>query len=200
MDPFHQLYFDSAVPDKASWLGHPVLKCPLDLWVYQEIVHEVRPDVIIRCGTAYGGTALFLASMLDIAGKGKIITVDIEEKEGRPKHPRITYLHGSSTSRQVVEQIRRLIRDEDRVMVLLDSDHTKDHILAELKTYRDFVTPGGYLIVEDTIIGHPVLPDFGPGPMEAAEEFLSDNPDFASDRGREKFYLTLNPKGYLGKK
>jgi len=197
IDQFHRLYYDSVVFSNTSWLGVTALKCPLDMWIYQEIIHEVRPDVIVECGTAHGGSALFLASMCELLGKGQVVTMDVEEKPGQPQHPRIRYLLGSSTSGEIVEQVRDAVRDQDRVMVILDSDHSKDHVLAELGIYSELVTPGSYLIVEDTNLGHPVRPDFGPGPMEAVEEFLAARTDFAADRSREKFFLTFNPGGYL---
>jgi cephalosporin hydroxylase len=170
------------------WLGVPVLKCPLDLWIYQEIIFEVKPDVIIECGTFRGGSALFLAHMCDLVNNGRIISIDIEYREDRPKHERITYLIGSSTSEEIVRKVKSLIRDRDKVMVILDSDHHKEHVLKELKIYSKFVTKGSYLIVEDTNInGHPVVPDFGPGPLEAVEEFLKENKNFVADRTKEKF-------------
>jgi len=199
VDRFHSLYYDSGVFAKTSWLGVPTLKCPLDLWVYQEIMQEVRPEVIVECGTAHGGSALYLAWLCESLGKGEVITLDVEEKAGRPRHPRIAYLRGSSVAPEVVEQVKRALADRAPVMVLLDSDHSKDHVLAELRIYGELVTPGSYLIVEDTNLGHPVRPDFGPGPMEAVEEFLAERGDFARDRSREKFLLTFNPGGYLRK-
>lgn len=147
-----------------------------------------------------GGSALFLASMCDLVDNGKVATIDIECKEGRPTHRRITYLLGSSTSKEIVEQLRKLISDKDKVMVILDSDHHKEHVLSELRIYSEFITKGSYLIVEDTNInGHPVVPEFGPGPMEAADEFLKENKCFIVDRDKEKFYLTFNPNGFLRK-
>jgi len=194
---FHRLYYDSTVFAETYWLGTPALKCPLDLWVYQEILHEIRPDLIVETGTASGGSAHFLASVCDLIGHGEIITVDIEENPDRPRHPRITYLHGSSTDRGVLEQARQRVEGRERVLVILDSDHRKEHVLAELAAYSRFVTPGSYLIVEDTNLGHPVRPDFGPGPMEAVTEFLAAHPEFTSDATREKHLLTFNPRGYL---
>ncbi len=204
VNQFHRLYHDSHIFGKTwgntSWFGVPTLKCPLDLWVYQEIIHEVRPDIIIECGTASGGSALFLANMCDMVGNGRVITVDIEGKPGRPQHPRTIYLHGSSTSPEIIREIQKLLHFGDKVMVVLDSDHSRDHVLKELEVYSTLVTRGSYLIVEDTNMnGHPVAPDFGPGPMEAVAEFLSSTDDFIVDRGREKFYLTFNPGGYLKK-
>jgi len=198
VDSFHRLYYESEVFARTSWLGVSALKCPLDLWIYQEIIHDLRPDVIVECGTASGGSALFLAAICDLVGNGRIITVDIEEVPGRPQHARVTYLHGSSTAPDIVEQVGRAVAGEGCVLVLLDSDHSKDHVLAELRAYSSFVTPGSYVIVEDTNIGgHPVSPDWGPGPMEAVDEFLAENNAFAIDGSREKFFLTFNPRGYL---
>ena len=204
VNQFHKLYYDSHIFDKTwsntFWLGIPTMKCPLDFWIYQEIIFKVKPDVIIECGTDRGGSALFLASMCDLADKGRIITMDIENKKEKPKHKRIKYLLGSSTSKEIVEKIKSLVKKGDKVMVILDSDHHKRHVLNELKIYNKFVTKGSYLIVEDTNInGHPVIPDFGPGPMEATEEFLRENKNFIVDKSKEKFYMTFNPKGYLQK-
>jgi cephalosporin hydroxylase len=199
---FHRLYYDSFVFDKflckPYWLGVPLSKCPLDLWIYQEIIFEARPDIIVECGTLQGGSALYLASMCDIVRNGEIVTIDIEESEGRPQHKRIRYLHGSSTSAEIVETVKKLVKDKEKILVLLDSDHHKEHVLNELRIYSKFVTIGSYIIVEDTNIhGHPVRPDLGPGPMEAVDEFLKENKDFIIDTNREKFYLSFNPKGYL---
>ncbi len=126
--------------------------------------------------------------------------MDIENKEDRPKHTRVTYLLGSSTSKEIVEKVQSFIRSKDEIVVILDSDHHKEHVLRELEIYSKFVTKGSYIIVEDTNInGHPVEPEFGPGPMEAVKEFLKDNKDFVIDKSREKFLLTFNPNGYLKK-
>ena len=204
VDQFHRLYYDSSMFAKTwcntFWFGIPITKCPLDLWIYQEIIFEVKPDIIVECGTENGGGALFLASMCDLVNNGKVLTIDIKDKEGRPEHGRITYLLGSSTSKEIVEKVRSLVGKDDRIMVILDSDHSKQHVLNELRIYSKFVTKGSYLIVEDTNInGHPVYTDFGPGPMEAVTEFLEENKDFVTDKSKEKLYLTFNPNGYLKK-
>lgn len=203
VDEFHRLYYDSQVFRgtwrATSWLGTPVLKCPFDLWVYQELLHEVRPDVIVECGTAEGGSALFFASIFDLLGAGRVVTIDVERQADRPEHERIRYLTGSSTSDDTLADVRKSLSPDDRVMVFLDSDHSRDHVLAELCAYSPLVTVGSYLVVEDSNVnGHPVEPDFGPGPMEAVEDFLVENGDqFEVDRRCEKFYLTFNPSGYL---
>jgi cephalosporin hydroxylase len=174
-------------------------KCPLDLWIYQEILMETRPDLIIETGTHMGGSALFLASICDLLSNGEIVTIDMGKRPERPDHPRITYLLGSSTDPDVLAQLTSKVESADRVMVILDSDHSEGHVFDELTKLGPLVTPGCYLIVEDTIVnGNPVLPEFGPGPAEAVKRYLHDRPSrFVVDADREKFHLTFNPGGYL---
>lgn len=205
VDQFHLLFYGSPRIRRpwadTYWLGTPAQKCPLDLWIYQEILAEVGPDLIIETGTADGGSALYLASICDLLNKGRVVTIDIAEKPSLPTHPRVTYLVGSSTSTAILDEVRGLVRDASTVMVILDSDHRKHHVLAELQAYSDWVSPGSYLVVEDTNInGHPVARGYGPGPMEAVAEFLERNTEFHVDPEREKYYLTFNPGGYLRRK
>ena len=186
-----------------SWLGHSTLKCPLDLWIYQELIFRDRPDVIIETGTASGGSAFYLASICELVGKGEVISVDIEPRLGerRPVHRRLTYVVGSSIDPAIIAKIKKKVGNRRRVMVLLDSDHRMPHVLTELRMYQHFVAPGGYLIVEDTNInGHPTYPEFGPGPMEALQEFLKETDAFEVDEACERFLLTMNPRGYLRRK
>ena len=200
IDRFHKLYYTSEDETwkNTFWLGTPTQKCPLDLWIYQEIIFNIKPDAIIECGTYGGGSALFLASICDLLSHGEIITIDIKSMEGRPKHKRITYLLGSTTSQEILEKVQAFVKNKNRVMVILDSDHNKEHVLKELEIYSQFVSKNSYLIVEDANInGHPVEPDFGPGPMEAVEEFLEGNKDFVIDTSKEKFYMTFSPNGFL---
>jgi cephalosporin hydroxylase len=169
------------------------------MWMYGELLHRVQPDLIVESGTGPGGSAHFLAGVCEQIDRGRIITIDVSVAyKHRVEHPRITYLHGSSVSEKVLETVRGAAADAERVMVLLDSDHSRDHVLAELRAYAPLVTPGSYLVVEDTNInGHPVAPDFGPGPAEALEDFLRGETGFLVDRECEKFQLTFNPGGYL---
>lgn len=199
-EAFHRLYYDTAVWKDTYWLGVRAQKCPLDLWIYQEILHEQRPDLIIETGTAHGGSALYLASVCDLLGRGEIVTVDIHPVDGRPQHDRITYLTGSSTAEEIASELRNMASERERVLVILDSDHARDHVLDELRLYSPLVSPGGYLIVEDTNVnGHPAMPEHGPGPMEAVEAFLAETDEFEVDATREKFFLTFNPRGFLRK-
>jgi cephalosporin hydroxylase len=203
VDQFHTLYYSSREQTWGNtfWLGHRVLKCPLDLWTYQEILHEVQPELIIETGTYQGGSALFLASICDLLSLGEILTIDVDRRDDRPRHPRITYLTGSSTSNAILRQVRLRAKGTSRVLVILDSGHTKAHVLSELLAYAPLVTPGSYLVVEDTNLnGHPVESDHGPGPAEAVVEFLERNDAFVRDERREKFLLTFNPGGYLEKR
>jgi cephalosporin hydroxylase len=200
--PFHRLFYESGTRtwSNTRWLGVPAQKCPFDLWVYQELLHELRPAVIVECGTADGGSALFLASICDLLGKGEIVSIDIRELE-RPAHDRITYLTGSSTAPEIVQAVRERLKGHSPVLVLLDSNHERDHVLAELRLYGPLVTPGSYVVVEDSNVnGHPVLPEFGPGPGEAIDAFFAESNEFEIDESREKYFLTFNPRGYLRKR
>jgi cephalosporin hydroxylase len=195
---FHRLYYYSDVWEDTSIFGIPVDKCPLDLWIYQEIIFETKPDFIIETGTYKGGSALFFASICELIGQGRVVTIDIEDRD-IPFHPRITKIVGNSVSEETVKEVKKLVSNK-RCMVVLDSAHNKEHVLKEMELYGEFVSKGCYLTVEDTNInGHPVLPESGPGPMEAVEEFLRKRGAFAIDLKREKFMLTFCPKGFLKK-
>jgi cephalosporin hydroxylase len=199
---FHELYYGSEERTwkNTRWLGVSAQKCPLDLWIYQELIHEIRPDKIIETGTADGGSSLFLASICDLVGNGHVITIDIQSSESLRHHPRLTYISGSSTSTDIVGEVKQIAGGTGSVMVILDSDHTKEHVLKEMDLYSEVVTIGSYLIVEDTNVnGHPVVPNFGPGPMEAIEDFLEQNKSFVIDSERQKFFMTFNPNGFLRK-
>lgn len=197
---FHKLYHYSydIWDTKTFWFGARVQKCPVDLWVYQEIIYKIKPNVILETGTFHGGSALFLAQICDLVNKGNVISIDSQYIKGRPSHKRIRYILGSSTSDKVLKEVRKLIKDKKVVMVVLDSDHRKEHVLKELKLFGKLVTKGSYLIVEDTNLnGHPIDSLHGPGPMEAVWEFLRGNTYFVIDKTKEKFLLTCNPNGYL---
>ncbi len=194
---FHQ-HFCRGTDVDIHWMGVPVEKCPMDLWAYQEILWQLQPDLIIETGTGRGGTTLYLASLLDSLEKGRIISIDIATIPSRPQHSRISYLTGNSVSSAIVNDVRAQASPSDRVMVILDSEHAKSHVLSEMKNYAPLVTSGSYLIVEDTHFnGNPVPLEKGPGPLEAVDEFLTDHYEFQPDRSREKYMLTFNPKGYL---
>ncbi|MBC8091245.1 MAG: class I SAM-dependent methyltransferase [Pseudonocardia sp.] len=201
VDAFHRLYYDDLADqtrEHNSWLGVKTWKCPLDLWIYQELLARVRPDVVVETGTYKGGSAYFMAGIFDLMGHGRVITIDVDEDDDRPAHDRISYVLGSSLDAAVLDRVRAEADRSRTVLVILDSDHRRDHVLAELRAYSGFVTPGSYLIVEDTNInGHPVRAEYGPGPREALDAFLAETRDFTPDPACEKFLLTWNGGGYL---
>jgi cephalosporin hydroxylase len=185
---------------RVSWLGYEALKCPLDLWIYQEIITQQRPDFIVELGTRFGGSALFMASILDLIDSGMIITIDVDYTvaDRRPFHRRIVYVNASTTDAETVREVDNMIPAGARVLVILDSDHSCDHVLKEMQLYAHLVPLGGYMIVEDTNInGHPTYPEYGAGPFEAVQKFIAERQDFAVDNACERFLLTMNPCGYL---
>ena len=193
----HDALYESDAWTHATWLGTQALKNPLDLWVYQEIMWETKPELIVETGTYRGGSALYLASLCDLMGRGEVVSIDVEpRRDDYPEHSRITYLAGrSSTDPAVVEEVRERANGRS-ILVILDSDHSQRHVEAELAVYAPLVPVGCYLIVEDSNIGQ-IRKDLSPGPLEAVETFLAQTNDFEIDREREKFLITFNPSGYL---
>src|SRR5713101_3070506 len=136
---FHDLYYRRYLPQgfdtiKLSWFGYQLEKCPLDLWIYQELLVRTRPDFVVETGTWFGGSALYFAMLLDHLGHGRVITVDIDAKSNRPKHPRISYVTGSSVEPAVVAQVQEIVGN-DRALIVLDSDHHAGHVYEELLVY-----------------------------------------------------------------
>ena len=201
-----QWYYDTGVWKRLSYRGVRTLKNPLDMWNYQEIIAEHGIEWIVETGTRHGGSALFFADLLAARGaSGLVISVDIDhDLLQAPRHERLRLLKGDSAAPEVVNAVKALLpADRPPMFVILDSDHRKAHVLRELAAYVPLMQSGDYLVVEDSCVnGHPVRPDFGPGPMEAIEEFLGLNQDLLiADRAREdKFGCTFAPRGYYRKK
>lgn len=194
-------HFETGGPNLTRWLGTRVVKPPSDLWAYQEIIWETKPDIIIECGTFEGGCAYYMASICDLLKNGQVITIDLTDSPLRPTHPRITYIKGSTIADDIIAQVRKLVPPGKKVMVILDSNHRKGYVLKEMTLYAPLVSPGCYLVVEDTHLnGHPIESNYGPGPMEAVEEFLKHNSQFGTDLSCEKFMFSFNHKGYLKRK
>jgi cephalosporin hydroxylase len=208
IDDFHKLYYDeehrSPIINNTRWHGIVIQKCPLDLFSYSEIMYEVKPKLIVETGTLHGGSALWFAHMMDLLHGNtvwQVLSVDIKQELYLPRHPHIAYLKGSSIDPTMIELIGKFADKLQPVMVILDSDHRAEHVYKELDIYSKFVTPGSYLIVEDTDAnGHPILPRHGPGPWEAVHDWLPNHPEFEIDKSREKFLMTCNPDGYLRRK
>jgi len=195
-----------------SWLGMPVIQLPPDIIATQEIIWETQPDVIIETGIAWGGSVVMYASLQQLIGKGKTIAVDrvlpddnIEKIKNYPFADRIHLLHGSSTDPEIVQTISSMIEPDDKVMVLLDSNHTHEHVLDELRLYAPLVTPGQYLVVSDTIVEDIPAQEhrprsWGPGnnPKTALWEYLKETDRFEEDPYvNAKLLTTFTPNGYM---
>jgi cephalosporin hydroxylase len=205
VDAFHSLWYSSEAAAGVNWQGHPVLKSPFDLWMYQELIASSRPDVIVETGTHKGGSALFFSDVAKLANQPMdVITIDFNPKlDYDPAPHRIFSIRGISTASDTFAQVKAHLQGMSRgrrltTMVVLDSDHSKQNVLDELRLYADLVTPGQWLVVEDTNVnGHPVLPSHGEGPFEAVTQFLATNDAFAPDPSCERFLFTQNPRGWL---
>lgn len=206
VDEFHKFYEKQKLWQNTKWLGVPCWKLPFDAFIIQDIIYETKPDYIIETGTAYGGSALFYASLCELIGHGKVLTIDIELKHDhyltqakKEIKERIQFLGGSSINEHVVKEVCRLTKDSQN-MVILDSWHSYDHVRKELDLYAPFVSVGSYMIVEDThVSGHPVPWEWGKGPFEAVEDFLKTNDNFEIDYDREVYFMSFNVGGYLKK-
>lgn len=198
-------YYDTNVWKHLHYRGVRTLKFPPDMWSYQELMFENDIHWVLETGTRHGGSALFFADWLSAASReGIVVSVDVTHEALHsivPSHPRIRLLLGNSASDEAIQAIQQLI-PKDRshgLLLILDSDHTADHVHRELTTLVPLLRKGDYLVVEDTIVnGHPVRQNFGPGPLEAIEAYVAENPGkLAPDVEREsKFGCTFAYRGY----
>lgn len=197
-----------------TWLGRPIIQYPQDIVALQELIWKIQPDLIIETGIAHGGSLIFSASMLElIGGSGEVLGIDIdirehnlEEIEKHPMFKRITMFEGSSVDQQMIEQVHSFARDKERVMVILDSNHTHDHVLDELRAYATLVSVDSYLIVFDTAI-EDVPEDFdwgdrpwgkGNNPKTAVWQFLKEDGRFVIDESiHNKLLISVAPDGFL---
>lgn len=197
-----------------SWMGRPIIQYPQDMIAMQEIIYEIKPDLIIETGVAHGGSLIYYASLLELIGNGEVLGIDIDIREHNKleilKHPmskRIKMIQGSSVATEVVDQVKKEVQGKKVVMVLLDSNHTHEHVYQELLLYSDFVTLGSYLVVFDTLIED--MPknfypdrswDKGNNPKTAIFKFLEGNKGYEIDSEIDnKLLISVANSGYLRK-
>jgi len=195
-----------------SWLGRPIIQYPQDIVAMQEIVWQVKPDLIIETGIAHGGSLIFYASILELMGKGEILGIDIDirkhnrkEIEKHKMFKRIKMIEGSSIDEKVAEKVKKIAKKHQIILVCLDSLHTHSHVLKELELYSSLVSKGSYLVVFDTIIEYVPKNFFknrpwgkGNNPATAVKVFLKTNKDFIADKKIEKkLLITVAPGGFL---
>lgn len=197
-----------------SWMGRPIIQYPQDMVAMQEIIWDIKPDLIIETGIAHGGSLIFYASMLELIGKGCVLGIDIDirehnrkEIEAHPMYKRIKMIQGSSIDSEVLERVKEEVQGHSTILVCLDSNHTHEHVLQELNLYAPFVTQGSYLVVFDTIVEY--LPDdylpgrkrpwgTGNNPHTSVVRFLENNDSFIADIGIDsKLLISVAPGGYL---
>ena len=196
-----------------SWMGRPVIQYPQDMIAMQELLWEIKPDLVIETGIAHGGSLIYYASLLELIGNGEVLGIDIDirkhnrmEIEKHPMFKRIKMIGGSSVSEETVAQVRDYAAGKKKILVCLDSNHTCEHVLQELQFYSPFVSTGSYIVVFDTIVED--LPEgyfsqqrpwgISNNPKTAVHEFLKINHDFEIDRSIDnKLLVSVAPGGYL---
>jgi len=211
-----------------SWLGRPAIQFPNDVWAMQELIWKIKPDLIIETGIAHGGSLIFSASMLALLdmtdaiesgitinptdSKRMVLGIDIDIRahnraaiEAHPMASRIKMIQGSSIAPEIIEQVHAIAANYPRILVFLDSNHTHDHVLAELEAYAPLTTSGSYCVTFDTLIEDMPKEMFsdrpwGPGnnPKTAVWEYLKTHPEFEIDKSiQHKLLITVAPDGYL---
>lgn len=194
-----------------SWMGRPIIQLPQDMMAMQELIWNIKPDLVIECGIAHGGSIIYYASLLELQGHGEVLGIDRDIRahnreaiESHPMFKRIRMIEGSSVDPAVVEQVRALASGK-KVILVLDSNHTHEHVLAELRLYAPLVSPGSYCVVMDTVVedmAADAFPDrpWGPGdnPKTAVWAYLEENHDFEIDKQmNDKLLISVAPDGYL---
>ena len=210
---FRSMALERKYMNNFSWLGRPLIQLPMDAMAMQEIIWAVKPDLVIETGIAHGGSLVLSASMLEMLGHGEVVGVDIEIRdhnraaiEAHPLAHRIAMIEGSSVAPDVVAQVHQRAAGKKKILVCLDSNHTHEHVLAELKAYAGLVSVDSYIIVFDTFVED--MPDDyvwtdrpwskGNNPKTAVWEWIKDHPEFVIDRSVEdRILVTSAPDGFL---
>ncbi|MER3499275.1 MAG: cephalosporin hydroxylase [Chitinophagaceae bacterium] len=196
-----------------KWMGRPIIQYPQDMVAMQEIIWDIQPDLIIETGIAHGGSLIFYASILELIGKGEVLGIDIDIRENNrreiEKHPmmkRIKMIRGSSIHNEIINEVKEHAKGKQKILVCLDSNHTHEHVLAELNAYSSLVSLNSYIVVFDTIVED--LPEgyfsekrpwgISNNPKTAVQEFLKANTDFVIDKSiNNKLLISVAPDGYL---
>jgi cephalosporin hydroxylase len=202
---FHTMFYSSDHTWNrgfTKWLGHVIYQNPMDMVMFQEVIWNTAPDVIIETGSYYGGNALFFASIMERYNKkGRVISIDTQEHcEPTAKHPQVTFIKGDCLSKDTVKQVKGMIGKTDMVMVVLDSEHSEKHVLAELELYAPLVSYDMYLVVCDTNLGGNPISLVGNndrGPTGALKKFQKSHPEFVHNEWCERFFMTFHPNGWL---
>lgn len=200
-----------------SWLGRPIIQLPDDMIRIQEAIWQVQPDLIIETGIAHGGSLVFYASLMELCGRGRVIGIDVDIRqhnrraiEAHPMSKRITMIEGSSIAPETIEKVKALVKPTDTVMLILDSNHARDHVAAELDAYSELVTAGSYILAQDGVMklvaGMPRSGDdwHENNPVTAVENFLARRDDYKIEKAPRVFDETLetpdcshHPRGWL---
>jgi cephalosporin hydroxylase len=197
-----------------SWMGRPIIQYPQDMLAMQEIIWKLQPDLIIETGIAHGGSLIYYASLLELIGKGEVLGIDIDIREhnkiaieSHSMYKRIKMIQGSSIDQDIVKRVKQFTEGKETVLVVLDSNHTHEHVLHELQMYSPFVTLNSYVVVFDTIVeklpdnylpGHMRPWGIGDNPLTAVNSFLEVNDQFEIDKSiNNKLLISVAPDGYL---
>lgn len=190
------------VYDKAHWMGTQILKNPFDMWIYQEMIYKIQPDVLVEIGSYKGGSTLCFAHLMDIIGHGQVVSVDIDRTEYHVSHPRIVTVTGDSAAPEVVAKVRELCKGKT-VLVIQDGSHDMLPVLDDLRNYAPLVTKGSYFVVEDTVydLFFPAneIDGYEGGAYNAVVRFLKEDPTFEPDPECERYLFTNHPRGFLKK-
>lgn len=210
-----QIFYNESAKHKYtyhfSWMGRPIIQLPQDMVAMQELIWKIKPDLIIECGIAHGGSIIYYASMMELVGHGEVLGIDLDIRahnreaiESHPMFKRISMIQGSSIDPAVVERVKALAEGK-KVIVVLDSNHTHEHVLAELRAYAPLVSQGSYCVVMDTVVEdmpEDAFPDrpwgVGDNPRTAVWAYLKETEDFVIDAEvHDKLLITVARDGYL---
>lgn len=196
---FHHLMFRTEDFGHTQWMGKHCWQNIMDLWVLQEVVYEVKPELIIETGTNKAGSTFFYANLFDLMGQGRVVSIDIDRRH-KHTHPRIEFMIGDTVAPETLAKVRKIVESvKGPILVILDSDHSEQHVLKEMEAYAPFVTPNSYFWVQDGVIDtHIMWCRMRPGPLPAIKKFLKTHLNFQVDHEKcQRFVITTHPLGWL---